>query len=131
MSYCTVCDNAQNPCPDHPKAHRYLDPILYERSSSGSGWRAPDHERERWEAETLGNKPTIHPGHARSFQELETELDRWMFISDETRGTLEAAYEKNALKTTRLVEATTDGAQNQTLQNPSGYLVKHARQIAS
>lgn len=128
MSYCTLCDNEQAPCPNHPKEHRYLDSISYERITHG--WKVRDEDRERWEAETLGNKPTLHPGAARPLQELQGELDRWLFVSDETRETLETAYAKSPLKTTRLVEATTDGARSQTMQNPSGYLIKHAKQLA-
>lgn len=130
-SYCTICDNTQQPCRQHPTATRYLDAITYQKTEHG--WKVPDSERQRWENPVKGQPPRRidNGGETRPIQALVAELEGWLFLSNTLETTVRAAYHTNPQRTTRLVDKVVAGARDQALGNPEGYLAKHASEITA
>lgn len=133
-AYCVECDTTVTPCPKHPTADRYLDPIEYEAIvvDGARAWSVPDAERDRWEHPVRGKPRPIRPTEPeRPVDDLVAELESTLYLSSLLEAAVRAAYATNPTRTTRLVAKVIAGVRDDTFGNPEGYLMKHATAMSN
>lgn len=125
-SYCVVCDAPVGGC-THGGA-RYLPEIVYERVEGG--WAVRPEDRAVWDAIVARHWKITPVNVTRPLDELISQLDVWIFVSDEMIGQLGDLYERNPARATRMVDALLEGATSGRLSWPDAWLRKMLREAA-
>ena len=125
VALCVRCDHPY-PCPDHPGGHYYED------GEPGTG--AYDDERERWRQ--AGRGPWARPGaaprpqeEARPLADLLAMLESGIGLDLALEHRLADAYDRDALKVTRLCASVLRSVAAGRLDNPTGLLWKRLGEI--
>ena len=126
VALCVRCDHPY-PCPDHPGAFYYED----EPAASGTEY---DAARERWRLE--GRGPWARPGatprpqeEARPLTELLAMLESGIGLDLALEHRLADAYDRDALKVTRLCASVLRSVAAGRLDNPTGLLWKRLGEV--
>ena len=131
-SFCIICDAAEGEC-EHG-GRRYLEPIVYEAIEPGNpfgGLKVPDHERERWNQAPLRVATQPRVEEARDVEDLILDLSAVMFLEPPLEAQFRTIHKAEPLRTSRLTNATIEGAAKGSLHNPAGFLRSRLAQLVA
>ena len=125
VSYCVVCDAPPGEC-SHT-GPRYLPDMVYEPAATG--WRVPERERERYEHPVKATRLSPPTSEAQPLPVLVAALEREIGLDLALEHRLEDAYDRDALKVSRLVASVIRAVAAGRLENPGGLLWKRLGEV--